>query len=154
MNQLKAATDTLRGRIDDVVANKRSEVTEAIQGRRTEILGSAYYANATSTAQNGVIRRIDAILARLSGENQIALILQVGSTFEQDDYPELLSQLVASQQSGGDDAAPPTPMVSIKTIQVAGVSGVLESENDVDSYLAALRTALVATLNDGKRITL
>ena len=35
-------------------------------------------------------------------------------------------------------------MVSVKTIQASGVSGVLESEADVDNYLAALRTALVA----------
>jgi hypothetical protein len=35
-----------------------------------------------------------------------------------------------------------------------GVSGVLETEEDVDRYLAALRTALVQTLNDGKRIAL
>ena len=45
-------------------------------------------------------------------------------------------------------------MVSVKTISAPGVAGVLESESDVDNYLAALRTALVATLNDGKRITL
>jgi hypothetical protein len=49
---------------------------------------------------------------------------------------------------------PPKQMVSVKTIQVSGVSGVLESEADVDDYLAALRNALVETLNDGKRITL
>ena len=62
--------------------------------------------------------------------------------------------LVASQQGGGNGGPPPKQMVSVKTIQVSGVSGVLESEADVDSYLAALRTALVETLNDGKRITL
>jgi hypothetical protein len=154
MNQLKAAADTLRGQIDEVVAHKRAEVAEAIQGRKTEILGSVYYANATPVAQETVIRRTDATLARLVAETQIALILQVGSTFEQVDYPELLNQLVASQQGGTDDAPPPKPMVSIKTIPVSGVSGVLESETDVDNYLAALRSALVATINDGKRLTL
>ncbi|WP_028707702.1 BREX system P-loop protein BrxC [Propionicicella superfundia] len=153
MNQLKASADALRGQIDDVIADKRSDVTDAIEGRKAEILGSAYYANATPAAQSTVIRSIDAILARLDGESQIALVLQAGATFEQNDYPELLSQLVASQQSGGDDAPSPS-MVSVKTIQVTGVSGVLESENDVDNYLAALRNALVETLNDGKRITL
>ncbi|MDZ8172435.1 BREX system P-loop protein BrxC [Microbacterium xanthum] len=153
MNLLKVAADALRGRIDDVAVDKRAGVTEAIQGRKAEILGSAYYANATPVAQESVIRRIDAILSQLVGETQIALILHVGSTFEQADYPELLSQLVASQQGGGDDALP-KPMVSVKTIQVSGVSGVLESETDVDAYLAALRAALVSTLNHGKRITL
>ena len=87
MNQLKAAADTLRGQIDDVVAEKRAGMTAAIEGRKAEILGSAYYANATPSAQESVIRRIDAILARLSGETQAALILQAGATFEQDRLP-------------------------------------------------------------------
>lgn len=154
MNQLKVAADALRSQIDDVVAEKRAAVIATIEGRKTEILGSAYYANALTAAQESVIRRIDAILARLSNETQVAIILQTGATFEQDDYPALLSQLVESQQGEDGDTPQPKPMVSVKTIGAPGVSGVLESESDVDNYLAALRTALVATLNDGKRITL
>ncbi|MGV0731541.1 BREX system P-loop protein BrxC [Mycolicibacter sinensis] len=154
MNQLKAAADTLRGQIDDVVADKRADVTEAIEGRKAEILGSAYYANATSDAQETVIRRIDAILAQLCGEAQAALILQAGATFEEDDYPALLSRLVEAQQGAGEDTPPAKPMVSVKSISVPGASGVLESEADVDTYLAKYRAALVATLNAGKRITL
>ena len=80
MNQLKAAADVLRGQIDDVVAEKRADVTAAIEGRKTEILGSTYYANAATVAQESVIRRIDAILARLSNETQVAIILQTGAT--------------------------------------------------------------------------
>jgi hypothetical protein len=154
MNQLKAEADNLRGQIDGVVADKRADVTKAVEGRKAEVLASAYYANATSDAQESVIRRIDQTLSRLIGESQIALILQVDTTFEEDDYPELLSLLVASQHGGGDDPQPPKQMVSVKTIRVSGVSGVLESEADVDNYLAALRKALVETLNGGKRITL
>jgi hypothetical protein len=154
MNQLKAAADTLRGQIDDVVADKRADVTSAIEGRKAEILGSAYYAGATSGAKESVIRRVDTVLARLRSESQAALILQVGASFEQDDYPALLSQLVEAQHGGGDDAPAPKPMVSVKSISVPGASGVLESEADVDTYLAKYRAALVATLNDGKRITL
>ena len=73
-----------------------------------------------------MIRRIDQILARLVGETQVALILQAGATFEQNDYPELLSHLVTSQKGGGNGAPPPKQMVSVKTIHVPGVSGVLD----------------------------
>ncbi|QAY59788.1 BREX system P-loop protein BrxC [Microbacterium protaetiae] len=155
MNQLKVAADALRGRIDEVVADKRGSVTEAIQGRKAEILESAYYARATAEAQEGVARRIDLILARIAGEGQIALILQTGSTFEQDEYPELLNRLVESPPPGPvTPVVVPKPMVSVKTITVPGASGVLESEDDVDAYLAKYRAALVATLDAGKRITL
>ena len=157
MNQLKVAADALRGQIDDVVATKRADVTAEIEGRRAEVLGSAYYARATAEAQTSVIWRIDQSLARLASEDQIALILQTGATFEQDDYPALLNTLVESPQPGPVDPVDhvaPKPMVSVKTISVPGASGVIESEDDVDAYLAKYRAALVATLNDGKRITL
>ncbi|WP_336705737.1 BREX system P-loop protein BrxC [Micrococcus terreus] len=161
MNQLKVAADTLRGQLDDAVTQQRVAVATAIEGRKAEILASAYYANATSEAQTAVTRRIDQVLTRLAVEDQIALILQLEWNFEQSGYPALLDVLAAAQQrdddAGDDDLPKPKPRqtVSVKTISVPGVSGkVLESEDDLDDYLAKYRDALVATLNDGKRITL
>lgn len=154
MNQLKIAADELRGHINDAVDERRTLVTAAIEGRKTEISNSPYYADATTAAQEKAIERIDATLAQVCNETQISLILQVGATFEQEIYPALLSDLVASQQRG--DGIPPKvkPIVSVKTISASGVAGVLESEADVENYLSALRIALIATLKDGKRITL
>lgn len=154
MAQLKQAADDLRSQIDGIVATKRANVTAAIDGRKSELLGGTYYGNATPDARQRVTQRIDQTLARVAGETQVALILQIGSTFESSDYPSLLDLLAASQQGGGDDVSPPKQTVSVKTISVPGASGVLESEDDVDKYLAALRSALVQTLNDGKRISL
>jgi len=154
MAQLKQATDALRAQIDSVVATKRTAVTDAIDERRNEMLASDFYTKATPEAQARVTQRIDQTLARIASETQVALILQIGSNFEASDYPALLDLLSASQQSGGEDAPAPKQAVSIKTIAVPGASGVIESESDVDGYLAALRGALVQTLNDGKRIIL
>ena len=154
MNQLKVAAEALRRQIDEVVAENRATVMTAIDERRAEILGSLYYADATPAARESVIGRVDVILSQLNDETQVSAILQTGTTFEQDHYPALLSQLVESQQGEDGDAPQLKQMVSVKTISAPGVSGVLESESDVDNYLAALRTALVASLNEGKRITL
>ncbi len=154
MAQLKQATDNLRAEIDSVVAIKRTAVADAIAERRSELLGSDFYTKATSEAQTRVTQRIDETLARVATEAQIALILQIGSNFEASDYPSLLDLLSASPQGGGENAPAPKPAVSIKTITVHGASGLIESESDVDAYVAALRGALVQTLNDGKRIIL
>lgn len=154
MNQLKAAADTLRGQIECVVSDKRADVAGAIAGRKSELLASAYYANATTDTQQRAGQLVDQVLARVAGESQVALILQTGATFETNDYPGLLDFLAASQQGAGTGAPPPKQTVSVKTIHVAAIAGVLETEADVDTYLAALRNALVKTLNDGKRITL
>ncbi|MFE0025437.1 BREX system P-loop protein BrxC [Amycolatopsis sp. NPDC059021] len=155
MAQLKQANDQLRAQIDEVVASNCAEVVEAIEGRKAEIKATAIYAKAALDAQKSVLGRIDQTVSHVRSQDQIALIREIGSSFEASVYPGLLDLLAASTQGGGgDDASPPKQTVSVKAISATGVSGVLETEEDVDRYLAALRTALVQTLNDGKRISL
>lgn len=157
MAQLKQTTDQLRAQIEEVVVSNRSEVVEVIQGRKAEIEASAFYAKATLDAQESVLRRVDQVLSRVRVENQIALIRETKSSFEASVYPGLFDQLAESQRGDGDGDGgthpPPKQTVSIKTISARGVSGVLETELDVDRYLGALRIALVETLKD-KRISL
>jgi len=119
---------------------------------------SADYGNATEEAQHGVTRTIDQLIDRLGNEKQIALIREQGNGFEETTYPSLLDQLASSAETadGVDDPAPVVikQAVSVKTITVRGVNGVLENPEDVDRYLDAFRGALLDTLNDGKRISL
>ncbi len=154
MAQLKQAADNLRGQIDTIVSERRGDVTAAIESRKTELVGAHYYAKATPEAQQRVVQRIDSTLSRIGSESQVALILQIGANFEASDYPALLDVLASCPQDPGPDPTPMKQTVSVRTIGVPGASGVLETEDDVDKYLAALRSALVQTLNDGKRISL
>lgn len=155
MAQLKQAADTLRTEVDNIVTANRAAVIEAIEVRKTELTGSTYYAKATPLAQASATTAVDNVLSRVRAESQIAMVLQLGSSFESTTYPALLDELAASQNDDdGEDLSPPKQTVSVKTVTVSGVSGVLESEDDVDRYLAALRTSLLAALNDGKRISL
>ena len=96
--------------IDEVVAANRSEVVEAIEGRKAEIEASAFYAKATPDAQESVLRRVDQVITRVRVEKQIALIRELGSSFEETVYPGLLDQLAAAQQDGddGDGGTPPS----------------------------------------------
>jgi hypothetical protein len=153
MTQLKQAADQLATEIDERVAANREDVLREIEGRKTELEASAAYSRATPDAQQSVISQVEQAFSRIRGENQIAHIRELGTTFEETTYPSLLDLLAASQ-SGGDGGTPPAkPTVSVKTIAASGVTGVLETEDDVDRYLAALRTALIQTLEE-KRISL
>ena len=150
MVQLKQAADELRNQIDGIVATSRASVMVAIEGRKSELLNGDSYAKATPEAQQHVVERVDQTLARVDSESQVALVQQIGSIFDSSDFPILLDLLTASH-GGGE---PPKQTVSVKTVVVTGVSGVLETEAHVDKYLAALRSALVQTLKSGKRISL
>jgi hypothetical protein len=159
MTQLKLAAESLGKQVEEALATNRAFVIDAIEGRRTEVLGSAYYQNATGDAQARVIGTIDQIMARVERERQIALIREAGNNFEETTYPSLLDQLASSQRPILDPDGPAPPparhTVSIKTITAPGLHGrVLENADDVDRYLDALGAALLSTLNEGKRIAL
>ena len=86
---------------------------------------------------------------------------EIANNFEEHTYPTILDQLAASphtdQADDNDETLPPVPVkqtVAVKSISATGIHGVLETEDDVDRYLDALRTALIKALNDDKRISL
>ncbi len=149
MTQLGQATQTLQAQITGALTTSRAAVIEVIGNRKSELLGSSSYANASEDAQQRVVQAIDQIIARLSSETQIALIREQATSFEETIYPSLLDQLAR-----GDDPLPAKKTVSIKTITVPGMHGLLETPDQVDRYLDALRIALLKALTDGKQISL
>ncbi|MDQ1250411.1 MAG: hypothetical protein QG597_4790, partial [Actinomycetota bacterium] len=160
MAHLKKEAAALPSQVQQAVAASRDELVGVIEGRKAEILGSEYYLEATPEAQASVIAAIDRLVEHVQTQHQIALIREAGNTFEEATYPALLDHLVASvkpvRHDGGDPGPPafPVRIISIKSIKVPGVHGVLATPGDVRKYTDALRDALIAALDNGKRISL
>ncbi|NHQ58332.1 BREX system P-loop protein BrxC [Micrococcus luteus] len=168
VHRLKTAGDTLHEELDRVIRARRDEATAAILQRRDELMATGYFTEASPAAQSRVQEQIDHALARIEHETHVASILQMSSSFGHETYPSLLSLLADSpaqttrptEQTKQTPSAPaPTPpsrhlIVSVSSIKPVTARRLLESEADVEEYVEALRSALVATLNDGKRITL
>jgi hypothetical protein len=155
MNQLKQATNALANQIELVVASNRTNASRAVDGRKEEILASAYFASATDDARASVLNKVDQHLAKINAEPQIAMVRELANSFEETIYPALIDQLASSSKKSDDeDAPPPKQTVAVSTIKADGAPNILETEEDVEKYLAALQVALVATINDGKRISI
>lgn len=154
MNVLKVALDDLSGQVDDHVREAREEVVAAIADRREELLASAYYERADESARRSVVTEIDCVIESVSRQSDISMIHQTQSAFERDRYTAMIERLDASTHDDGQELAPVKSVVSIATISVKSGSGILDTAADVDAYLAALRRALISTLDDGKRIVL
>ena len=132
-----------------------TDIVTAIEGRKAELVASAFYAKATTEAQESVLRKVDQTISRVGSESQVALIREIGSSFEASVYPALLDQLVASPaQEGGMTATPEADRLGEDGLGASASPASSKTEEDVDQYLAALRNALVQTLKDGKRISL
>ena len=155
MAQLKEASTKFRAAIDAVIVANRADAANAIESRKRELVASAYYAAATGDVQEQVSREMDQIIDRIAGQHQVALIREICSSFEVTLYPELLDRLAASaREFRGDDQPEAKQTVSVKTIAVPGATGVLETTEDVDDYLGALRAVLLSAIDNGKRISL
>lgn len=166
MTKLKAVTMELRAQIGDALTAKRAEARQAILSRQEGLHESTIYQDASATAQQEGDRLIGGLLTRIDSERQIAVVNEIANTFEETTYSTILDRLDAARQQepvppladGRDQrSCLPKPMkqtVSIKKVRAAGVTGLLETESDVDRYLSALRGALLGTISDGKRIAL
>lgn len=150
MNQLKAASDTLKGLLDSKVSESRVAVKTTVADKFTGLQSEAFYKTATEAAQKAAIDSVNHLLAGLDNESLIAVIRQTGTIFESNVYPGIIDQLT---QSTSSKDAPQKPTVAVATIKTEGGPAIMETESDVDAYLSALRTVLVQTINNGKRIS-
>ncbi len=156
MAQLKQATDELRS--PDRRRRRREPERpspRAIEGRKAELVASAFYEKATAEAQQSVARRGLTRRSRESrAENQVALILQIGTDFEASVYPSLLDQLAASATGRRQRSAPEANSLHQDSGRAWSLRRSRNRRLTSTSTSRALRAALLQTLNDGKRISL
>ena len=156
MTQLKQANELLERLLDAEVAADRTVAAALIDARSADILNSIDFAAASEPVQAAVKNEIELARSRVDRENQIAMIRQLGFTFTETTYPLLLDRLAAARRDDGGggerEVEPVKQSVSVRTIDAPGAPLVMETSEDVDSYLEALRGALLSVLVDGKRI--
>ncbi len=147
MNQLKAASDTLKNLLDDQVTNARTAVKSAVETKLESLLQEHFYKAASADAQNSAVDTVNTLLSTLDSQNLIAVVHQTGSQFESVTYPGLIDQLTKSADNSG---RPQKPTVAVASIKAAGGPAIIETEPDVDAYLAALRVSLVQAIKENR----
>ncbi len=167
--QLGAAIKQVEEQLGEVIGVQRAAADDEIKARWDQVPASKAYGDATEAAQQSVTRKAQAVLDRVQHETQIPAIKNLASQFADTIYPEILDELDAARTAsvpepagtGADPSPEPTSprasvkqAVSIKKLALPGAGQVLETEADVDGYLDQLRTTLLATIHDNKRITL
>ena len=112
------------------------------------------------TEQAEIVQPFDAALAEVQKERLAPVIRQIADRIAGEVLPRQLqrvAELAAAKKSGakkGGDAEKAAQYVAARSITFTTPKSVLETEQDLEEYLAAIRTAYLAEIKRNKRITL
>jgi hypothetical protein len=161
LQQAKTQLDTLRVKVGEVVSGVRSEAVTRITQARTSVEAVPDFAGLVANEKAGVLTPFEGALKQVQSERLAPVIRQVADRATRDILPRQLqkvAELAATKQpppKPGDTPKPkPAEYVSANSIPVAFGKAVIESEADLDAYLAALKAAYAAELQKNRRITL
>ena len=158
MQEAKGLLHDLRLQIDQGLIEARATANEKLETLQTNMHQLSEYQTADGSHQAQADQAFETIRQEIQNQRIIALIQVAVDRFASDQYPGVLSRLtppISTPPSGGGEPTPPPEpsFVSAKSVSVTTSKPVLDTEEDVDAYLKALREALVQQIKDGKRIT-
>jgi len=161
LQQAKAKLDSLRGKVTQVVTTARTEAAAQIEQARVHPKGIPEFAELAPEEQAEVLRPFDTALAQAQKERLAPVIRQLADRATNEVLPrqlQRLAELAAARKplvlKDGAAAAKPAQYVAARSIQVSFSKAIIESEQDLDDYVAAVRAAYGAELKKSKRITL
>ena len=176
VTKLKGLVESLKRSVDADVERERAAASESLSAILDTVRGSDVWENAADSARVAAESTLHSIRTSIDETSVIANIRQIMTRAQEVVYPQLLDRLAASvpqpqsQQvtpsvspsDPSDVVEPPAPVpatpvkrtVHIKSIPLPHTATMLESETDIDAFLDAYRSTLVAALEQGERILL
>jgi len=156
LQQAKSKLEVLRTKVTQVVITARSEADARVEHSKLSVQTSPDFAGLTPEEQAEVIAPFEGSAGQIANERLAPVIRQLADRAANDSLPRQLqriSELVTARnpKSVRDE---PVQYVSAKLIPLVFDKVILETNDDLDTYLAALKKAYAAELQKKKRITL
>lgn len=160
LQQSKVKLDALRVKVEQVVTAARTQARARIEEARGRPEGMAEFEELTPAERAEIVRPFDSALAEVEQERLAPVIRQIADRMAGEVLPRQLqrvAELAAAKKPrpgkpGG--GARPAEYVAARSIAVTAPKAVIETERELDEYLAAVRAAYLAELRMNRRITL
>lgn len=162
---LKTRFDQFKAALDKEIQRERQAVAEEIASCRLKIEGLPEFSKLLAEQKSVILGKLKSVEQGLTETEVIAVLRQKASQLRDTVYPALLAEVESLSQvlvkpvpaKGGmeeEQAPPPKPIDYIpkNEIHVTFAKAYLSEEQDVESYVAELRKALMAEIRQGKRI--
>jgi hypothetical protein len=168
IQQIKSELDALAQEIDKKVEEVRTQAIEKLKTLQQRMQGLEEYKKLPDVRMAELDAPYQDLIEHIKQQSLIAVINDRLRYFEEQGYQKLLDKILAlvaskpSIETGNLDAPEPdsnlpakettSQYVLSRNINIAFDKAWLVNENDVDSYLEAMRKALLEEIRKGKRI--
>ncbi|MBC8316504.1 MAG: BREX system P-loop protein BrxC [Desulfobulbaceae bacterium] len=169
MQQLKNLVDKLKEEVATLIEETKKQAEEAVQRLKDELTGMEDYQQLDISRQDELLRSFTVFEQNLQHQKIIAVIRESVRKFKENEYLQLLSRkdgwiqeqlkkdeptqyLKEDTGSKKETREAKIEYVSSKNIAVIFNKTLLTNEQDVESYLQALREAYLSEIQNGKRV--
>ena len=168
IQQIKSQLDALAQEIDKKVAEVRTQAIEKLKTLQQRMQGLEEYKKLPDVRMAELDAPYQDLIEHIKQQSLIAVINDRLRYFEEQGYQKLLDKILAlvapkpsiatgdlvTPEPGSNSPVKVTTSQSVlsRNINVAFDKAWLVNENDVDSYLEAMRKALLEEIRKGKRI--
>lgn len=167
MQEAKQLLDVLKAKVAVRVEEDREKTLAQLQAFQAQLESTEEFAALTEDQQRRLRDPFDAAAREIERQRLIAVMRDTLRRFRETQYPQVWQQMTAwaapppAPQPEETEAAPagepickepPQEYISRATLPVPFAKPWLGNEEDVDAYLRALRQALLAAIQAGKRV--
>ena len=157
LQQAKAKLDSLRGKVAKVVTQVRADATSRVEQSSASVQAAPDFSSLTADEKSGVLQPFTDAVGKIQKERLTPVIRQIADRAAQEILPCQLQKVAAIADAKKPmelkDSAP-VQYVSARLIPIVYNKAILETEADLDAYLAALKNAYAEELKKKRRITL
>lgn len=157
-------TDILKGKLERKLKATKEESQKLLEQMKVKILGMERYEQLTHERMAEVEREFSDFRSTIEADDQISMIKERYRNFAEKIYPTLVSKVqhwttpLAPPPEGtpgeGVSEIPPRPKITLSVTQVPLSYGkaLINSPDDLQEYLEAIRSAFLAELEKGNNI--
>ena len=157
IRQMKADIETLEARMGDTIKKHMAAVSGRIGKLKERLCAQSEFGSLSGEQQAQITAPFEGFISSIANEKLIAVMRDAASRFEDVDYRRQLEQMTAwAKPDRVDDPKPggnaQLTVISSRSIPVSFEKALLTDVADVESYIQALRKAMLEAISSGKRI--
>ena len=153
----KAKLDSLRTKVSQVVTTARTAAVSRVEQACASVQAAPDFGSLSAVEKSEVQQPFADATAKIQKERLSPVIRQLADRAANEALPRQLqrvSELADAKKPAELKDAAPVQYVSARLIPIVYDKVILETETDLDAYLAAVKKAYAAELKSKKRITL